>query len=122
MKMFKITTVLMGCMLAFNASAGLLEDDEARRAILDLRQKLEVGQQGAKALAQNTTLKVLVLNNNNIGGEGAKALAEALKTNTTLTNLNLGSNQIGDEGARAIADALQTNTRLISLNLEFNQI
>ena len=45
MKMFKITAVLMGCMLAFNASAGLFEDDEARRAILDLRQKVDAFQQ-----------------------------------------------------------------------------
>lgn len=32
------------CMLAFNASAALFEDDEARRAILDLRQKVEASQ------------------------------------------------------------------------------
>jgi len=32
------------CMLAFNASAALFEDDEARRAILDLRQKVEATQ------------------------------------------------------------------------------
>jgi tol-pal system protein YbgF len=32
-------------MLAFNASAGLFEDDEARRAILDLRQKVDASQQ-----------------------------------------------------------------------------
>lgn len=32
------------CMLAFNASAALFEDDDARRAILDLRQKVEASQ------------------------------------------------------------------------------
>lgn len=32
-------------MLAFNASAALFEDDDARRAILDLRQKVEASQQ-----------------------------------------------------------------------------
>ncbi len=33
------------CFLTFNAQAGLLEDDEARRAILDLRQKVDASQQ-----------------------------------------------------------------------------
>ncbi len=32
-------------MLTFNASAALFEDDEARRAILDLRQKVDISQQ-----------------------------------------------------------------------------
>lgn len=44
-KMFKITAVLAACMLAFNANAGLFEDDEARRAILDLRQKMDISLQ-----------------------------------------------------------------------------
>lgn len=35
----------MACVLAFNASAALFEDDDARRAILDLRQKIEASQQ-----------------------------------------------------------------------------
>ena len=33
------------CLLAFNAQAALFEDDEARRAILDLRQKVDASQQ-----------------------------------------------------------------------------
>ncbi len=33
------------CLLALNAHAGLFEDDEARRAILDLRQKVDASQQ-----------------------------------------------------------------------------
>lgn len=38
--------VLAGCVcaVAFHASAGLLDDDEARRAILDLRQKVDASQ------------------------------------------------------------------------------
>jgi hypothetical protein len=32
-------------MLAMNANAGLFEDDEARKAIIDLRQKVDVSQQ-----------------------------------------------------------------------------
>lgn len=34
----------MACMLTFNVSAALFEDDDARRAILDLRQKVEASQ------------------------------------------------------------------------------
>lgn len=47
MKIFKATAVFVACMLAFHANAGLLEDDEARRAILDLRQKFDISQQRA---------------------------------------------------------------------------
>jgi hypothetical protein len=73
---------------------------------LDLSGKIR--DEGAKALAQNTTLTSLILQNNNIGDEGAKALAK----NTTLTSLVEGNN-IGDEGAKALAQ----NTTLTSLRL-----
>ncbi len=42
--MFKAAAMLLGCVLAFQAHAGLFEDDEARKAILDLRQKFEATQ------------------------------------------------------------------------------
>ena len=45
----------------------------------------------------------LNLRYNSIGGEGAKAIAEALKVNPVLNNLDLGYNSIGDDGAKAIA-------------------
>lgn len=45
MKIFRITAAAAICMLAFSANAALFEDDEARRAILDLRQKVDVSQQ-----------------------------------------------------------------------------
>ena len=54
----------------------------------------------------NTTLSDLNLAGNNIGYEGATAIAKALETNTTLSNLNLVSNNIGDEGATAIAKSI----------------
>ncbi len=73
-----------------------------------------IGDEGAKALAQNTTLTTLDLVGNNIGDEGAKALAQ----NTTLTTLYLGGNNIGDEGAKALAQ----NTTLTRLSLYWNHI
>ena len=44
MKTTRVFCAAAVCMLAFNASAALFEDDEARRAILDLRQKVEAAQ------------------------------------------------------------------------------
>ncbi|MGH8846995.1 MAG: tol-pal system protein YbgF [Polaromonas sp.] len=43
--MFRAAAAVAACVLAFNASAALFEDDEARRAILDLRQKVDASQQ-----------------------------------------------------------------------------
>lgn len=43
--MFRSAVAAVACLLAFNAHAALFEDDEARRAILDLRQKVDASQQ-----------------------------------------------------------------------------
>lgn len=43
-KLSRIFCAAVVCTLAFNASAALFEDDDARRAILDLRQKVEASQ------------------------------------------------------------------------------
>ena len=43
--MFRTAAAVTACLLAFHANAGLLDDDEARRAILDLRQKVDASQQ-----------------------------------------------------------------------------
>jgi len=52
-------------------------------------------------------LTELRLDENNIGDEGAAAIAEALRGNEVLTTLNLANNpQIRDQGAAAIAEAL----------------
>lgn len=45
MKIFKVTAALAACAFALSAQAALFEDDEARRAILDLRQKVDASQQ-----------------------------------------------------------------------------
>ena len=45
MKFSRIYAALILCVLAVNANAALFEDDEARRAILDLRQKYDIAQQ-----------------------------------------------------------------------------
>ena len=78
----------------------------------------------ATALTGNTTLEVFYLNENNIGYEGANAIAQVLETNKTLKLriLGLNKNNIGDEGAKAIATALTDNTKLEALYLNENKI
>jgi tol-pal system protein YbgF len=44
-KTFRLLAAAAACVLAFNVNAALFGDDEARKAILDLRQKVEVSQQ-----------------------------------------------------------------------------
>jgi Ran GTPase-activating protein (RanGAP) involved in mRNA processing and transport len=86
----------------------------------------QIGVEGAKALAaaleHNTSLTQLEQWNNQIGVEGARALAAALEHNTSLTQLNLWNNRISVEGAKALAAALEHNITLTQLNLEYNQI
>ena len=91
---------------------------------LDLR-KCGIGAVGARALAEslsghNDSLKVLVLWDNDIGDDGAQALAQMLKKNTTLEKLSLGKCGVGDRGARALSEALKENFALKSLYLYSN--
>ncbi len=67
----------------------------------------EIGDEGARALAQSphlTSLSQLHLNYNGIGDEGARALAQS-PHRTSLAYLGLRGNGIGDEGARALAQS-----------------
>jgi patatin-like phospholipase/acyl hydrolase/Ran GTPase-activating protein (RanGAP) involved in mRNA processing and transport len=86
----------------------------------------QIGEEGAEALAEalkiNSTLQWLVLNSNQIGDAGTGTLAEALKVNRTLQQLNLNLNRIGDAGAKALAAALQVNSTLQQLELHGNEI
>lgn len=52
---------------------------------------------------------------NQIGDEGAKALAGALSSNRTLRSLNLSYNKIGKEGTKVLSDALEHNYTLVTL-------
>lgn len=73
-------------------------------------------------LKDNPPLQALRLNNNKIGDEGAKALAEALADNSTLISLELTNNWIGNDGANALTMALQHNISLKKLHLDRNNI
>ena len=52
-------------------------------------------------------LTELNLWNNSIGGDGAKAIAEALKVKPVLTKLDLEYNNLGDAGRQAVRDAVK---------------
>jgi tol-pal system protein YbgF len=53
--MFRVAATVAAGMLAFSAHAGLFEDDEARKAILDLRQKVDSSQQRMADDVRKTT-------------------------------------------------------------------
>ncbi len=85
-----------------------------------------IGAEGAIALAEalkyNTSVTSIKLSSNKIGDEGAIALAEALKSNTSVTSIALWKNNIGAEGARALAEVLKYNTSITSIKLSLNKI
>ena len=60
-------------------------------------------------LKVNTCLKILHLDNNSIGAEGAGYLAGALLQNKTVTYLEMSYNNIREAGIFSIATALHTN-------------
>ena len=78
----------------------------------------------ASALTGKAGLTELTLSYNNLGAEGAKALADALKSGkAVLTSLNLASNRIGVEGAKALASALKSGRAVLTtLNLSNNRL
>jgi len=76
----------------------------------------------AEILKSNTSVTMVNLEGNEeIGDEGAKALAESLKVNATVKELDLDFCGIGDDGAAALAEALRSNTTLTHLDLEVNR-
>ena len=52
-------------------------------------------------------MTVLNLIGNNIGDDGAKAIAEALKVNPVLTKLNLWNNKLGEAGGKVVREAVK---------------
>ena len=61
----------------------------------------------------NRVMTELELGVNEIGDEGAKAIAEALKVNAVLTKLWLGGNYWGDAGGEAVRDAVKDRSGFV---------
>lgn len=74
-------------------------------------------------LLENTTLRVLDLNCNEISFKGCEAISEFLKSETCeLESLHIANNKCSDYGAKAIAQALAVNRSLIHLDMTYNSI
>ena len=58
-------------------------------------------------------LTTLILWSNNIGDNGAKAIAEALKVNPVLTKLYLWGNNLGEAGKKAVRDAVKDRSGFV---------
>ena len=89
--------------------------------------KDEDGAEIAKILYNNTKLRKLELEGNNLGPLSAKEFGKALRVNKTLKFLDLESNQLTGDGEdqTAVVDlivALETNKSLLSLNLGNNKL
>ena len=76
----------------------------------------------SKWLANNTTLTILDLTDNNLGNEGAVAISNALTSGLSIKTLTLPSNKIGVDGITALSKALNVATKLTSVQLENNII
>eukprot|EP00933_Yihiella_yeosuensis_P054681 TRINITY_DN5319_c3_g1_i1.p1 TRINITY_DN5319_c3_g1~~TRINITY_DN5319_c3_g1_i1.p1 ORF type:complete len:371 (+),score=99.72 TRINITY_DN5319_c3_g1_i1:178-1290(+) len=87
-----------------------------------------LGQDGAKSIAdaigtEGSFLRSLNLWHNAMEDAGILLIAESLQKNGKLEVLNLGFNSFTDEAADALADALEKRgQRLRELNVEFNEI
>ena len=92
---------------------------------LDL-QGNNIGSEGAVALADGlkscNNLQTLNLYSNNIGAKGAIALADGLKSCNNLQELHLSNNYFGAEGTVALADGLKSCYNLQALNFSDNDI
>ena len=74
-----------------------------------------------QALEENSKLKVLNLNNNNMTSQVAKHLANVIKNNSGLEELYLYSNDLRSS-ATVILQALKKNSKLKALNLGSNNM
>eukprot|EP00746_Dinoflagellata_sp_MGD_P010603 gnl/MRDRNA2_/MRDRNA2_121921_c0_seq1.p1 gnl/MRDRNA2_/MRDRNA2_121921_c0~~gnl/MRDRNA2_/MRDRNA2_121921_c0_seq1.p1 ORF type:complete len:448 (-),score=99.01 gnl/MRDRNA2_/MRDRNA2_121921_c0_seq1:281-1537(-) len=77
-----------------------------------------------QALSENTDMQLqeLCLWSNQIGDDGAVALAAWLRTNDSLEELQLYDNQIGDVGCAALCDALDGHPSILRLALGRNRL
>ena len=73
-----------------------------------------IGASGVDALMKTTcAVEDLVLSMNDVGDEGARAVAGRLKNSSSLQRLNLSSCSIGLDGVIALADAISCDTAVL---------
>ena len=119
---------LSGCRLdtavANHIVAGLVKNDYLIQ--LNIERNCYVTSEGwvhvFKALCNNTSLKKLDINVNNVRMEGSVALVEMLSLNKSLTELSLQDCLIPEAGLREIARGLLKNTSLKKLDITHNKL
>ncbi|XP_069468249.1 uncharacterized protein [Ambystoma mexicanum] len=76
------------------------------------------------SMKANTNITHLLLDENNLGDDGTRLLADMLKVNQSLCKIDLDCNNIGEEGATAIIESLTTNAHsfLVQVSLDENQV
>jgi len=99
---FKIFMEGLSAKVFYTYNASITLDAELRKT----EQMVSAKQRAAEGDVVNKVLTTLGLDNNNIGPEGAAAIAEALRGNGLLKNIDLSSNNLGDEGKGVIQDAV----------------
>ena len=127
-----VATLLPGCLFSLYLGSNEIGDEGARAlaqsehlaslTLLDLGNN-EIRDEGARALAQSehlASLSQLHLYENGIGDEGARALAQSPHL-ASLTHLDLYDNGIGEEGARALAQSPHLAS-LTKLDVRANRI
>eukprot|EP00434_Breviolum_minutum_P013040 symbB.v1.2.011488.t1/scaffold768.1/size164025/1 len=75
-----------------------------------------------RTLATNSTVKELILAENQLNDQDGKALASALEKTSGLRRLNLRQNCLGDVAAKALAEVLEKHPTLRYLDLGSNLI
>eukprot|EP00937_MAST-01D_sp_MAST-1D-sp2_P002339 g2339.t1 len=84
----------------------------------------QIGDEGAAALAGalegKLSLTTLHIHTNQIGSNGTSALAAGLKDKAAFETVYIYLNQIGDEGLVALAGALEGKTKLLTLGMDGN--
>ena len=79
-----------------------------------------IGDTGAAALFNNTTLRELYMTSCKITSKGFIEVASSLTKNTTLQLLDVKGNSLGMDGAKAVSKMITDNNTLVWLNLSFN--
>jgi len=87
----------------------------------------EIGEEGATAIAlgiqcETAKLKSLNISQNIIGDNGGIAICKALMVNTTLTDLSIGANGLGLIFAKSLSATLANNSTLQTMNIVSNTI
>eukprot|EP01022_Parablepharisma_sp_SALTPOND_P008828 TRINITY_DN137029_c0_g1_i1.p1 TRINITY_DN137029_c0_g1~~TRINITY_DN137029_c0_g1_i1.p1 ORF type:complete len:745 (-),score=58.44 TRINITY_DN137029_c0_g1_i1:57-2291(-) len=83
-----------------------------------------LGSDGAKEIAEglveNYTLKYIWMRGNNVQDVGAEEIAKSLHSNSCLKVLGIGTNNITDKGAITLAKAIAKHKALLGLYMRYN--